>query len=154
MDHSVLGIWPLRVGCTRMVWKVTHGRGSGLTVMRAGRPDGALQTSMLSLKRHGCPIVCPCCSRVYNRRWFCFLAPIVASLRPTPTVRFVWFDAKSLFYFGPINHQPHFRDIVITHLKGFSCLGLVTKRRSVSPFEKLIFNCGWFWQMRNIVHNC
>lgn len=43
------------------VGKVTHGRGSGLTVTTAERPDGigALQTSMLPLKCHGSPIVCP-----------------------------------------------------------------------------------------------
>lgn len=51
------------------VGKVTHGRGSGLTVTRVERPDGigALQTSTLPLKCQGSPIVCPRRSGVGSR---------------------------------------------------------------------------------------
>lgn len=64
--------------------KDTHGRGSGLTVTRAERPDGteALWTSMLPLKCHGSPIVLLSrCSTVSERHriredgsfvWFCY----------------------------------------------------------------------------------
>lgn len=165
------GCW----GSVMGVGKVTHGRGSGLTVTRAERPDGigALHTSMLPLKCHGSPNPLSLPLRSVRQMLsvaglekmvllfvVVVIAESVASSHPTGAIGCfnnesnVHFEGLAFLPFWLIDPKLRLCELqpvsfkIITYHEGVSCWILFSSRPQTLLWEAQL-DTWWFWQMHS-----